>query len=268
MYEKIKETADFIRSKSNTNPKVGIVLGSGLGDFAQSVEVESRIPYAQIPNFPLSTVAGHKGELILGKVSGVEVVCMQGRFHYYEGYTMQQVTFPIRVMKALGVELLIVTNASGAVNESFNVGDIMLIRDHINLLPNPLIGKNDERLGVRFPSMSNAYDKELISKAEEAAKRLNITIRKGVYVGTTGPSFETPAEYGFFRTIGGDTVGMSTVPEVIVAAHSGMKVLGMSVISNVFRPNAVSDCTHEEVLQGVAKAGDNMSRIVKEVLKR
>ncbi len=187
---------------------------------------------------------------------------MQGRFHYYEGYSMQQVTFPVRVMKALGVKLLIVTNASGAVNPNFEVGDIMIIKDHINLLPNPLIGPNDERLGVRFPSMTTIYDKTLRDKAKAIAQEIGITIREGVYVGTTGPSFETPAEYKYFRTIGADAVGMSTVPEVIAASHSGMKVFGMSVISNVFREDNTTDCTHEEVLEGVAKAGNKMSNIV------
>ncbi len=267
MYEKINTAAEYIRSRSAIKPSIGVVLGSGLGDFAKNMEIECEIPYGEIPNFPISTVKGHKGALILGKVAGKEVVCMQGRFHYYEGYSMQEVTFPIRVMKALGVSLLIVTNASGGVNETFNVGDIMLIKDHINLLPNPLIGKNDERLGTRFPSMSSIYDRDLIEKAKKAATELGIGIREGVYVGTTGPSFETPAEYKYFRTIGADTVGMSTVPEVIVASHAQMKVFGMSVISNVFREQTVSECTHEEVLEGVSKAGNNMSLIVEALLK-
>ncbi len=267
MYEKINLAVEYIRSRSTLTPSVGVVLGSGLGDFAKSIEVECEIPYNEIPNFPVSTVKGHKGALILGKVAGKGVVCMQGRFHYYEGYTMEEVTFPIRVMKALGVSLLIVTNASGGVNENFNVGDIMLIKDHINLLPNPLIGKNDERLGTRFPSMSSIYDRGLIEKAKKAASSLGIRLQEGVYVGTTGPSFETPAEYKYFRTIGADTVGMSTVPEVIVASHSQMRVFGMSVISNVFREQSVSDCTHEEVLEGVAKAGNNMSLIVEALLR-
>jgi len=266
MYQTIEQTAQFLRERTTVKPKTAVILGSGLGNFAESMELESRTAYKDIPNFPLSTVEGHKGELLFGTIGGKEIMCMQGRFHYYEGYSMQQVTFPVRVMKALGVELLVVTNASGAVNPTYNVGDIMLIKDHINLMPNPLIGPNDSRLGVRFPSMSNAYDKTIREQAAQAASQNGIPLQEGVYVGTTGPSFETPAEYGFFRTIGGDTVGMSTVPEVIVAAHSGIKVLGMSVISNVFRPDEVKECTHEEVLEGVAKAGDKMSRIVKSLI--
>lgn len=266
MYKTIEQTAQFLRECTTVKPKTAVILGSGLGNFAESMELESRTAYKDIPNFPLSTVEGHKGELLFGTIGDKEIMCMQGRFHYYEGYSMQQVTFPVRVMKALGVELLVVTNASGAVNPAFSVGDIMLIKDHINLMPNPLIGPNDSRLGTRFPSMSNAYDKTIREQAAQAASQNGIPLQEGVYVGTTGPSFETPAEYGFFRTIGGDTVGMSTVPEVIVAAHSGIKVLGMSVISNVFRPDEVKECTHEEVLEGVAKAGDKMSRIVKSLI--
>ena len=267
MYQTIEQTAQFLRERTTVKPKTAVILGSGLGNFAESMTLESRTAYKDIPNFPLSTVEGHKGELLFGTIGGKEIMCMQGRFHYYEGYSMQQVTFPVRVMKALGVELLVVTNASGAVNPAFSVGDIMLIKDHINLMPNPLIGQNDSRLGVRFPSMSNAYDKTIREQAAQAASQNGIPLQEGVYVGTTGPSFETPAEYGFFRTIGGDTVGMSTVPEVIVAAHSGIKVLGMSVISNVFSPDEVKECTHEEVLEGVAKAGDKMSRIVKSLIR-
>lgn len=266
MYQTIEQTAQFLRERTTVKPKTAVILGSGLGNFAESMKLESRTAYKEIPNFPLSTVEGHKGELLFGTIGGKEIMCMQGRFHYYEGYSMQQVTFPVRVMKALGVELLVVTNASGAVNPTYNVGDIMLIKDHINLMPNPLIGPNDSRFGTRFPSMGNAYDRTVREHAKLAASQNGIPLQEGVYVGTTGPSFETPAEYGFFRTIGGDTVGMSTVPEVIVAVHSEIKVLGMSVISNVFRPDEVKECTHEEVLEGVAKAGDKMSRIVKSLI--
>lgn len=266
MYQAIEQTAQYLGEHTTVKPKTAVILGSGLGNFAESMELESRMAYKDIPNFPISTVEGHKGELLFGTIGGKEIMCMQGRFHYYEGYSMQQVTFPVRVMKALGVELIVVTNASGAVNTAFNVGDIMLIKDHINLMPNPLIGSNDSRLGVRFPSMSNAYDKTIREYAKIAASQNGIPLQEGIYVGTTGPSFETPAEYGFFKTIGGDTVGMSTVPEVIVASHSGMKVLGMSVISNVFRPDEVKECTHEEVLEGVAKAGNKMSLIVKSLI--
>lgn len=267
MYEMINESAAFIRSEIDREVQTGIILGSGLGNFVDNIRVCKRIPYREIPHFPVSTVQGHKGELIFGLVNGKGILCMQGRFHYYEGYSMQQVTFPVRVMKQLGVKLLIATNASGGVNPDFKVGDIMFIKDHINLMPNPLIGPNDERLGTRFPSMSTIYDKNILAKAENIAERMGIAYREGVYVGTSGPSFETPAEYRFFRTIGADTVGMSTVPEVIVASHSGMKVLGISVISNVFREETIVDCTHEEVLQGVKKAGNSMSLIVEQLIK-
>lgn len=266
MYDKINQTAEYIKQHTAIKPTTAVILGSGLGNFADNIEIETRIAYKDIPNFPLSTVKGHKGELLFGKIGDKQLVCMQGRFHYYEGYSMQQVTFPIRVFKALGVELLIVTNASGAVNPAYQVGDIMLINDHINLMPNPLIGPNDERLGTRFPSMSTIYDKKLLQQAHEIAKARSIKLQEGVYVGTSGPSFETPAEYKFFRTIGADTVGMSTVPEVIVASHSQMKVFGMSVISNVFKETDIADCTHEEVLQGVAKAGNLMSELVKDLI--
>lgn len=266
MYQTIEQTAQYLKERTTIKPKTAVILGSGLGDFAEGMELESRMAYKDIPNFPVSTVKGHKEELLFGTMGGKEIMCMQGRFHYYEGFTMQQITFPIRVMKALGIELLVVTNASGAVNPTYNVGDIMLIKDHINFMPNPLIGPNDSRFGTRFPSMDNAYDKTMRKHAKLAALQNGISLQEGVYVGTTGPSYETPAEYGFFRTIGGDTVGMSTVPEVIVAAHSGIKVLGMSVIGNVFRPDEVKECTHDEVLEGVAKAGDKMSRIVKSLI--
>lgn len=266
MYQTIEQTAQYLKERTTIKPKTAVILGSGLGDFAEGMELESRMAYKDIPNFPVSTVKGHKEELLFGTMGGKEIMCMQGRFHYYEGFTMQQITFPIRVMKALGIELLVVTNASGAVNPTYNVGDIMLIKDHINFMPNPLIGPNDSRFGTRFPSMDNAYDKTMREQAKLAASQNGISLQEGVYVGTTGPSYETPAEYVFFRTIGGDTVGMSTVPEVIVAAHSGIKVLGMSVIGNVFRPDEVKECTHDEVLEGVAKAGDKMSRIVKSLI--
>ncbi|MDD6165517.1 MAG: purine-nucleoside phosphorylase [Bacteroidales bacterium] len=266
MYDKINQTAEYLKSQIDELPQIGVILGSGLGNFAEGMNIARRISYKSIPNFPLSTVKGHKGELLFGTMANKQIVCMQGRFHYYEGYSMQQVTFPVRVMKALGVRVLIVTNASGAVNPEFETGDIMIIKDHINTMPNPLIGPNDERLGVRFPPMSTIYDKQLRDKAKTIARELGITLREGVYIGTTGPSFETPAEYKYFRTIGADTVGMSTVPEVIVASHSGMRVFGMSVISNVFREDNQQDCTHEEVLEGVAKAGNKMSRIVERLI--
>lgn len=266
MLNKIKEAKEYLLQYTS-QCEVGIVLGSGLSNFVDNLEVETTIPYGQIPHFPQSTVKGHKGMLVFGTIGGKRVVCMQGRFHYYEGYTMQEVTFPIRVMKALGIHTLIVTNAAGGVNPDFKVGDIMLIKDHINQMPNPLIGKNFEELGTRFPSMSTIYNQDLREKAKIIAKEENISLQEGVYLATTGPSFETPAEYKFFRTIGADAIGMSTVPEVIVASHSNLNVLGMSVISNVFNPNAIAECTHEEVLEGVNRAGDKMSRIVKRLFE-
>lgn len=262
MLNKIKEATDYLLQYTS-QCEIGIVLGSGLSNFVDSLEIETTIPYQQIPHFPQSTVKGHKGMLVFGKISGKKIVCMQGRFHYYEGYTMQEVTFPIRVMKSLGIHTLIVTNAAGGVNPNFKVGDIMLIKDHINQMPNPLIGKNFEELGTRFPSMSTIYDQDLRTKAKIIAQKENINLQEGVYLATTGPSFETPAEYKFFRIIGADAIGMSTVPEVVVASHSNLNVLGMSVISNVFNPEAVAECTHEEVLEGVNLAGDKMCRIVK-----
>lgn len=266
MLNKIKEAKEYLLQYTS-QCEVGIVLGSGLSNFVDNLEVETTIPYGQIPHFPQSTVKGHKGMLVFGTIGGKRVVCMQGRFHYYEGYTMQEVTFPIRVMKAIGIHTLIVTNAAGGVNPDFKVGDIMLIKDHINQMPNPLIGKNFEELGTRFPSMSTIYNQDLREKAKIIGREENISLQEGVYLATTGPSFETPAEYKFFRTIGADAIGMSTVPEVIVASHSNLNVLGMSVISNVFNPNAVAECTHEEVLEGVNKAGDKMSRIVKRLFE-
>ena len=220
MLQKIQETADFLKSKIKTNPKTGIILGTGLGNLVTQITDTTEIPYETIPNFPVSTVEGHSGKLIVGLLGGVEVVAMQGRFHYYEGYDMKTVTFPVRVMKALGIENLLVSNASGGVHPDFEIGDLMIITDHLNLFPeHPLRGKNFAELGPRFPDMSNAYSKELIAKAKNIAAKNNIKVVEGVYVGTTGPTFETPAEYKYFRTIGGDAVGMSTVPEVIVANH-------------------------------------------------
>ena len=207
-------------------------MGSGLDGLADRITDAVVIPYAEIPNFVRSTATGHKGNLISGRLGGQWVIAMQGRFHYYEGYTMRQVTFPVRVMKLLGIENLLVSNAAGGINETFKVGDLMIIRDHINMMPNPLIGPNEEAFGTRFPDMTRAYDREFIRYAEEIAAERSIPLRKGVYVGLTGPSFETPAEYAFYGKVGGDAIGMSTVPEVIVARHAGMRVFGMSVITN------------------------------------
>lgn len=248
MLEKIKQTAAYLRTRISTQPKVGIILGTGLGNLATKITEAVEIPYAEIPNFPISTVEGHSGKLIVGKLGDNEVLAMQGRFHYYEGYDMKQVTFPVRVMHALGIQNLFVSNASGGVNPDFRVGDLMIITDHLNLFPeNPLRGKNYNELGPRFPGMNEAYNKELITKAKQIAAENNIRVVEGVYAGNPGPSFETPAEYRYFRAIGADTVGMSTVPEVIVAAHSGMKVFGMSIITNIGINADSVEATHEDV---------------------
>lgn len=268
MLQKIQETADFLKSKIKTNPKTGIILGTGLGNLVTQITETTEIPYETIPNFPVSTVEGHSGKLIVGLLGGVEVVAMQGRFHYYEGYDMKAVTFPVRVMKALGIENLLVSNASGGVHPDFEIGDLMIITDHLNLFPeHPLRGKNFAELGPRFPDMSNAYSKELIAKAKNIAAKNNIKVVEGVYVGTTGPTFETPAEYKYFRTIGGDAVGMSTVPEVIVANHSGMKVFGMSIITDLGVPGKIVEVTHEEVQEIGNKVQPLMTLIMKELVK-
>ena len=269
MLEKILETVDFIKSKTNAfEPEVGIVLGSGLGGLVKGIDVQYAIPYSEIPNFPVSTVQGHQGKLILGTLSGRKVVAMQGRFHYYEGYSTKEVTFPIRVLKYMGIKLLVLSNASGGINPNFRVSDIMIIADHINLLPNPLIGKNDDRIGTRFPEMSEAYNKNVIALADKIANELNIKVQHGVYVGDTGPSYETPAEYNYYRIIGGDCVGMSTVPEVIVARHCGLPVFAVSVITDLGGKDIAVQVTHEEVINAANVAEPKMTAILKEMLKR
>ncbi|MBQ2498469.1 MAG: purine-nucleoside phosphorylase [Bacteroidales bacterium] len=269
MYEKILETVDFLKSKTNGfEPEVGIVLGSGLGGLTDVIENQIAIPYSEIVNFPVSTVKGHKGKLIFGTLNGRKVVAMQGRFHYYEGYSTAEVTFPIRVFKFLGIRLLVLSNASGGINPNFNVCDIMFITDHINLLPNPLIGNNDERIGTRFPDMSEAYNKNLLALADKVADELNIYVQHGVYVGDTGPSYETPAEYKYYRAIGGDCVGMSTVPEVIVARHCGLPVFAVSVITDLGGMDVAEKVTHELVLNAANIAEPKMTAILREMLNR
>lgn len=249
MLQKIEATAKYIKERTSFNGKTAIILGSGLGNFAEKIEVSHRLPYSEIPNFPVSTVKGHGGELVFGYFKGKEIVAMKGRFHFYEGYSMYEVTFPIRVFKALGVENLFVSNAAGGTNYSFEVGNIMMITDHINLTgTNPLIGKNNEELGPRFPDMSKAYCPDFCKIAREIARRNSIIMYEGVYVGLSGPSFETPAEYRFLNTIGADAVGMSTVPEVIVANHAGLKVFGVSVITNNGLLIDENGNSHSEVL--------------------
>ena len=266
--EKIQETAAFIKEKvGGEMPKVAIVLGSGLGNLADRIDIKIAIPYSEIPNFPISTVEGHKGQLIFGKLGKKYVMAMQGRFHYYEGYSMKEATFPIRVMKAIGVEVLCVSNAAGGMNPDFRVGDVMLITDHINLFPDhPLRGKNYNELGPRFPAMNEAYSHRIIDLARNIAKKNNICLREGVYVGTQGPTFETPSEYRFFYRIGGDAVGMSTVPEVIVARHADMEVFGLSVITDLGGEGIFVDVSHEEVQQAATKAEPIMTTMVTEVI--
>lgn len=267
MLEKIQETADFIRSKVNVLPKTGIILGTGLGNLVTQITEKLEIPYQEIPNFPISTVEGHSGKLIFGKLGKVDVLAMQGRFHFYEGYDMKQVTFPVRVMKALGIENLMVSNAAGGMNPDFRIGDLMIIRDHVNLFPeHPLRGKNYNELGTRFPDMSEAYDKEFIAKAKEIARRNNIRVVEGVYVGTQGPTFETPAEYKYFSVIGGDAVGMSTVPEVIVANHAGIRVFGISIITDLGVEGKIVEVSHEEVQKIGDAAQPLMTQIIKELV--
>lgn len=270
MLNKIKETAAFLKGRvSGTMPTTAIILGTGLGSLVDYIEEKQYIPYSEIPNFPVSTVEGHSGNLIFGVLGGKRVIAMQGRFHYYEGYDMKQVTFPVRVFKALGVDTLFVSNAAGGMNKDFRVGDVMIITDHINLFPeNPLRGKNYNELGPRFPAMTEAYDHKLVAMADEIAASLNIHVVHGVYVGTPGPTFETPAEYEYFRIIGGDAVGMSTVPEVIVARHSDMRVFGVSVITDLGGKDVTEVPTHEEVQLAATKAQPNVVAIMRELVKR
>lgn len=269
VYDLIEESSTFIKAKIDLTPMIGIILGTGLGSLADGIDVHHTIDYDTIPNFPVSTVESHKGRLLVGTLKGKPVVAMQGRFHYYEGYDMQKITFPVRVLKALGIETLIVSNACGGLNPLFRGGDVMAITDHINLLGyNPLIGPNDDRLGARFPDMYNCYDKDLLKLAEQAALDLKIPMKKGVYVSVAGPNLETAAEYRFLRTIGADVVGMSTVPEVIVARHQGTKVLGMSIITDMGLPDALEPCSLDRIIATAAKAEPNLRDIIAGVVER
>lgn len=269
MLEKIRETAAFILKEIGSAPETAVILGTGLGDLVNYIEIKKELSYKDIPNFPVSTVEGHSGKLIFGNLGGKYIMAMQGRFHYYEGYDMKQVTFPVRVMKELGVQTLFVSNAAGGMNKEFKVGDVMVITDHINLFPeNPLRGKNYEELGPRFPAMTEAYSARLIEMADKIAQEDNIRLMHGVYVGTPGPTFETPAEYEYFRVIGGDAVGMSTVPEVIVANHAGMTVFGVSVITDLGGKDVKEVPTHEEVQKAAIKAQPVMTSIITKMLTR
>lgn len=269
MLEKIKETAAYLRGIIDEVPTTAIILGTGLGDLVGHMSDTTYIPYKEIPNFPVSTVEGHSGNLIVGTLGVRRVIAMQGRFHYYEGYDMKQVTFPVRVFQALGVNTLFVSNAAGGMNKEFKVGDVMVITDHINLFPeNPLRGRNYDELGTRFPAMTEAYDKRLVAMADEIAQEKGIRLMHGVYVGVTGPTFETPAEYEYFRVIGGDAVGMSTVPEVIVANHAGMRVFGLSVITDLGGKDITEVPTHEEVQKAAGIAQPKCLEIMKELVNR
>jgi len=265
----INETLKIIREKTSKNYEVGIILGTGLGGLVKDIQVEHQIEYSQLPHFPLSTVESHIGRLIFGKLNGKDVVAMQGRFHYYEGYTMQQITYPVRVMKFLGVKNLLISNACGGMNPIYRRGDIMIMTDHINLLgDNPLIGKNEDELGPRFPDMSEPYSLELIKLAEEAALENKVRIQKGVYVAVSGPNLETKAEYRFLRGIGADVVGMSTIPENIVANHMGMKVLGFSIITDECFPDSLKAANVEEIIATAIGAEPKMTLLMKKVIEK
>lgn len=269
MFNKIQETAEFINARINTQPKIGLILGSGLGVLADEIQNPVKINYNDIPNFPVSTVEGHAGCLVLGSLEGKDVVAMQGRFHYYEGYSQQEITFPVRVMKALGVETIIVTNAAGGANTNFKPGDLMVIKDHINLSgSNPLIGSNDNRLGPRFPDMSTAYKPKYINLVKKCAKELNMNIQEGVYAFFSGPTYETPAEVKMAQILGADAVGMSTAPEVIVASHSSMDVVGISCITNMAAGILDQPLDHEEVIETTQKVKAEFLSLVKSVVNK
>lgn len=267
VFSTIQETVRFIQNAYPYAPEIGVVLGSGLGNFSKGIEIELEIPYSEVPHFPVSTVQGHSGRLIFGKMEGKRIVAMAGRFHFYEGYTAEEVVFPIRVLKLLGIRLLMLSNAAGGVNPTFKVGDLMLIRDHIGLgIINPLIGKNIDELGPRFPDMSEPYNKELISKAKLFANKKDIKVQEGVYFGVSGPTYETRAEYKMINIVGGDAVGMSTVQEVIAACHMGLTVFAMSVITDIGIREEENIITHEEVLEAAQAAEPLMSAIFKHII--
>lgn len=269
IFDKIQESAEFINSKTTVKPKIGLILGSGLGVLADEIEEAVKIKYNEIPNFPVSTVEGHAGQLVVGSLQGKDVVAMQGRFHYYEGYTQQEITFPVRVMKALGVDTIIVTNAAGGANIDFKPGDLMVIKDHINLSGNnPLIGSNDNRLGPRFPDMSTAYKPNFVQLVKDCAKELDMEIQEGVYAFFSGPTYETPAEVKMARILGADAVGMSTAPEVIVASHSGMDVIGISCITNMAAGILDQPLNHEEVIETTQKVKAEFLSLVKTVVNK
>ncbi|MBC7749417.1 MAG: purine-nucleoside phosphorylase [Methylotenera sp.] len=267
MWEQVQETVSYIKEKIDFTPEYGVILGSGLGSFTDEIKVEFTLPYNEIPNFPVSTVQGHKGALVFGTIGNKKVVAMQGRFHFYEGYSMTEVTFPVRVMKFLGVEKLIVSNASGGVNSSYKVGSIVMITDHINMTPeHPLRGKNDERFGPRFVNMSEPYSRKMIAKVTELARGLNITVHEGIYLGLQGPTFETLAEYKMVKILGADCVGMSTVPEVIVARHMDLETFGISVITDMGNEESIGTISHDEVLEAAKEAEPKVRSLIKELI--
>lgn len=268
LLQQLQHTINFLKQEYSATPTVGIVLGSGLGNFISEMKVEKEILYSNIPNFPVSTVEGHDGKLIFGEMGGKQVVAMAGRFHFYEGYTTQQVVYPVRVMKGLGVETILISNAAGGTNTKFAVGDLMIIKDHISFFTiNPLLGKNEEALGQRFPDMSEPYNAALIEKVKTIAERLQIPVHTGVYTGVTGPTFETRAEYKLIKLLGGDAVGMSTVQEVIAAVHCGMRVFALSVITDIGIREEDNTITHEEVLQAAKDAEPKLTAIFVNLIK-
>ncbi len=267
MLQKLHETVNFIQQQTHIRPEIGIILGTGLGGLTQEIQNRQSIAYQDIPNFPVSTVHGHQGMLIFGTLAGKPVVAMQGRFHYYEGYTMEELAFPIRVLKLLGIQMLMLSNASGGLNPEFEIGDCMFITDHINLMgTNPLLGRNYDELGPRFPDMKEVYDAGLIQKACDIATALGIRYRLGVYAAVTGPTYETPAEYAYIRTCGADAVGMSTVPEAIVARHMGLKLFALSVITDLGVPGKIMEITHEEVIEAAKRSEPLMTKIIMKLL--
>jgi purine-nucleoside phosphorylase len=266
MLKTIKETVSYIKNSIDLQPEVGIILGTGLGGMVKEIDIDTVLEYEDIPNFPVSTVESHHGKLIFGKLNGKKIVAMQGRFHYYEGYSPQVVTFPVRVMKYLGISHLFVSNASGGVNPDFKIGDLMILSDHINLIPNPLIGPHDPAFGDRFPDMSETYDLTLINRALEIGRKHKLPVRKGCYVGVTGPTLETPKEYQYFRIIGGDTVGISTIPEIIVAHQMGITCFAISVITDLGVPGKIVKVSLEDVTSVAAKAEPQMTLIMKELI--
>jgi len=267
MWNKVQKTVKYLQQKGFSNPDFGIILGTGLGNLVNDIDIEISVPYSEIPNFPVSTVTGHSGNLIYGTLGDKKVVAMQGRFHYYEGWTIHEATFPVRVLKFLGAENLIVSNASGGVNPQFKVGDIMIINDHINMMPDhPLHGKNDERFGQRFVDMHEPYNLKMIAQLKKIAQKNNIKVQEGVYLALQGPTFETPAEYRMVRLVGADAVGMSTVPEVIVAKHMGMHCLGLSVITDLGIEGKVEEVSHEAVQLAAKGAEKQLSLLVRKFI--